>query len=47
MEYKLKYQEYFGGPVLLAKNKLKRQMDTQMIIGIGEWRMMICFGDVT
>ena len=21
-------------------------MDTQMIIGIGVWKMMICFGDV-
>ena len=34
MEYKLKYQEYFGDGTLV-KNKLKRQMDTQMIIGIG------------
>ena len=46
MNYELKYQEYFGGAVLLVKNKLKKPMDIQMIIGIGVWKMMICFGDV-
>ena len=46
MNYELKYQNILGGAVLLTKNKLKEPMDTQMIIGIGEWKMMICFGDV-
>ena len=46
MNYELKYQEYFGGAVLFNKEQVEKPMDTQMIIGIGVWRMMICFGDV-
>ena len=35
------------GMVLFSKEQVEaQQMDTQMIIGIGVWKMMICFGDV-
>ena len=47
MDYKLKYEEYFGeGSFILKRTSRGNKMVTQMIIGIGEWKMMIYFGDV-
>ena len=46
MDYKLKYEEYFGECFIFKRTSRYQQMDIQMIIGIGEWKMMIYFGDV-
>ena len=35
------------GQFYFQKNKEKKQMDTLTISGIGEWKMMSYFGDVS